>query len=150
MELQESGSPQNYDETEYNQSSSSEEPARKRRRRRRPRIKAATAIGMSATNNDIEIEEKPMPRKIRIALVRINRDAFLRFRIGRISHHQTLLPYLLEFNGMDFGWLFKINRKSRVFVVRYYKRLKALQAKLNIPDSLKVLPKKKRKDVPYR
>ena len=91
---------------------------------------------MSATNNDIiEVEQKPISRKIRIALVRINRDAFLRFRIGRISHHQTLLPYILEFNGIDFGWLFKINRKSRVFVVRYYKKLKGLQAELNIPDS---------------
>jgi len=50
---------------------------------------------------------------------------------------------------MDFGWLFKINRKSRVFVVRYYKKLKGLQAELNIPETLKILPKKKRKEIPY-
>ena len=61
---------------------------------------------MSETKKDIEIEDKPMSRKIRIAIVRLNLDAFLRFRIGRISHHQTLLPYILEFNGIDFAWLF--------------------------------------------
>ena len=72
----------------------------KKKRQRKPKIKADTEkASKPATNYDIEV--KPIPRWIKIALVKINRDAFIRFRISKISHHQTLLPYILEFNSMD-------------------------------------------------